>query len=309
MESDRVDILLATYNGEKYVAAQIHSILKQSHHNFQILIRDDGSTDQTWNLLQDFAQRYPSKIKLFTSNIHVGTIQNFSTLMQHSTSGYLMCCDQDDIWMGDKVSKSLCAIKQAESYYGKSTPLLVHTDLKVVDERLELISPSFWRFSKISPTHCRAFGRLLMQNSVTGCTIIFNRPLLELALPIPPEAEMHDWWLALVACAFGKIEALKETPILYRQHGKNTVGAQKFSYRTFFKKQTKKLELIQKRKLQAKKFLNQFEKLLTAYQQEILNCYIDLEHQTPFQRRMQMIKYGFWRNGLFRNLITLLIGK
>jgi hypothetical protein len=116
----------------------------------------------------------------------------------------------------------------AEAEHGRDHPLLVHTDLAVVDRRLQPISPSFWRYQNIHPAGRETLNRLLAQNVVTGCSMMLNRALRERALPIPAEACMHDWWLALVAAAFGRITHLPEPTVLYRQHGGNDTGAKRW---------------------------------------------------------------------------------
>ena len=139
-----VDILMATYNGELYLEEQIKSIIKQSYKNWILYIRDDGSKDNTLKIINRYTYKYPDKIKLIADDRgNLGSNMNFKELMQYSKNEYCMFCDQDDVWLEDKIKLSLDKIKKLENKYGKNTPILVHTDLKVVNEKLDEISESF----------------------------------------------------------------------------------------------------------------------------------------------------------------------
>jgi glycosyltransferase involved in cell wall biosynthesis len=300
-----IDILLATYNGERYLCAQIDSILNQSYQDFRLLIRDDRSTDGTGAILAGYAQQYPDKVVLLSSDENLGVKGNFSELMEQSAAPYLMFADQDDIWQKEKVEKSLKAIQELENE--RMQPLLVHTDLQVVNEQLELLDSSFWRYAGLNPA-LSSLNRLLVQNMVTGCTVIFNRQLLEIALPIPAEALMHDWWLALVASAFGRIESLAEPMMLYRQHGANNLGAQKFSSLSWCWKGMKKV-LSKRSRLtekQATRFLHRYCLRLSPQQQELVLAYGQLSQKSWWQSRRQIIKHRFFRHGLLRTIFVLL---
>ena len=140
-----------------------------------------------------------------------------------------MFCDQDDVWFPDKIAVTLGKMQELEGRHGGERPLLVHTDMKVADGNLRVVADSLWRYQKSDPVRGEALNRLLVQNCATGCSMMINRALCDLALPIPAEAMMHDWWLVLVAAAFGTIGHCAEPTLLYRQHGANDVGAKKWS--------------------------------------------------------------------------------
>jgi glycosyltransferase involved in cell wall biosynthesis len=233
--NDQVDILLATFQGGLYLKEQLLSLIQQSYSNFHIFIRDDGSTDQTVTIIESFRKIYPERITVIPSAQCLGVKGNFSELMHHTKAKYIMFCDQDDIWLPHKIKLSLDKMKTLENQHGP-IPLLVHTDLQVVKSDLTLIARSFWKYSKLDPSK-NSLNDLLSKNTVTGCALMINQKLLELAYPIPDQCIMHDWWIVLVATIFGKIEFIKEAPILYRQHGKNAVGALKFNFWYYFKRQ------------------------------------------------------------------------
>jgi glycosyltransferase involved in cell wall biosynthesis len=221
-----IEILLATYNGERFLREQIDSILAQDYENWRVLARDDGSTDDTVSILREYEKRLPSRFRVLATSAGTGHPKwNFLRLMEASTSQYICFADQDDVWLPQKLSLTMQAMGRLEARHGKALPLLAFTDLRVVNERLETIAESLWKFHGLNPRKVNHFARLIGQNVVTGSTAMANRRLVELALRMPEEAEMHDSWVALAASAFGAGEAVPVQTVLYRQHDKNMLGA------------------------------------------------------------------------------------
>lgn len=223
--NDKVDILLATFNGEKYLESQIDSILKQTYTNWQLIIHDDGSNDNTTSIIKNYKIKYPEKIKFIDDNIKTGgPKQNFFYLLNFIESDYIMFCDQDDFWMKDKISSSLQLIKEKENEKeNENIPILIHTDLAIADKNLNIIYKSMSGYKKFKSPQCLL--DTIFSNSVTGCTILCNRKLIN-QLSTPKEAVIHDWWLAIETYRNnGKIYYLNQPTILYRQHEKNNVGA------------------------------------------------------------------------------------
>lgn len=304
-----IDILMATYNGERYLSEQIQSLLNQTYAQIHLIIRDDCSKDNTPFLLAEYAKNNPERITLLHGNRQLGIKGNFSELMKHASSPYVMFCDQDDVWLPTKVAKTLHQIKHLEKLHGKDSPLLVHTDLAVVRHDLSLICNSFWQYTKLVPKRSHQLNRLLVQNVVTGCSMMINRPLLELAYPIPSEAMMHDWWIAIVASAFGSISAIKESTLLYRQHGQNSLGAKKFLSLSHLKNGLKKLLLKdEKRFNQAAVFFERFQEILGYPHREIVDVYRTLPKRSWLAKRTLLFKYQFFRNGLIRNAAAFFWG-
>jgi hypothetical protein len=228
MSQALVDVLLATYNGANYLAQQIESILAQTHQEFRILVSDDGSSDATMEILLRYRTTLGERLVLVpypTSGR--GLVRNFENLMQASlrdgVARWMAFADQDDVWLPQKLAVTLAAMARIEAGQGERVPCLVHTDLTVVDDQLTVRSASFARYQRMDPAACSGLS-LLSVNQVTGCTMMINRALLQLALPVPPEAILHDWWCAIVSGA-GRRVFLVDPMILYRQHGANQVGA------------------------------------------------------------------------------------
>ncbi len=222
-----IDILLATYNGQAYLREQIDSILAQSNQDWQLLIRDDASDDDTLSIIKDYVTRYPDRVKLIEDNSgHLGASLNFQRLLENSITEYIMFCDQDDVWLPNKIEATLKLMKTTEKSY-PDKPILVHTDLRVVDSQLKTIATSTWRYQKTPPETGNDFNKVMLQNVATGCTIMINEKAKVVSLPIPKEAVMHDWWIAINVAKHGEIVYIPDQLVLYRQHLNNAVGAKK----------------------------------------------------------------------------------
>lgn len=213
----KVQVLLSSYNGEKYLAAQLESILAQDYEEISILIRDDGSTDHTLEIIQYYADKYANIAYYVGKNL--GVQQSFFQLMQHAdkTADYYAFSDQDDVWLPEKIRQAVQLLEKQD----QSLPLLYASKTTLVDAGLKEI-PIRKKEVKIRPE----FGNALVENVCTGCTEVFNRRLLELVTKqLPTYAIMHDWWLYLCATAFGQVYYDVNSYILYRQHGNNQVGS------------------------------------------------------------------------------------
>lgn len=225
MESAKVDILLATYNGEKYLRAQLDSILSQTYSNFRLLISDDSSSDNTRKILEEYKEK-DNRISLFFQEKNLGVIKNFEFLLKKVVSKYYMFSDQDDIWKENKIEKSVSKIETTNSD-------LVYSDLEVVDENLNVTYPSYWKlkgiYNKIKKYN--NFESLYLNNFVTGCTLISKKELIDKVLPLPNTSKyvLHDYWIPLIISQNGKIDYIDEPLIKYRQHKNNKIGSKKRS--------------------------------------------------------------------------------
>lgn len=219
----KIDILMATYNGEKYVAEQIESILNQTYTNFNLIISDDCSTDSTREILEEYKQK-DSRIEVYYQEQNLGYVKNFEFLLTKVESEVYMLSDQDDVWLKEKVEKTYNKLVQEKAD-------LVYTDLKVVDENLQEINPSFMRMMKFyrKATKYKDYRVAYLYNTATGCTIISKKKFLDKVLPVPKNKKylIHDSWIMLVVSMLGKTVYMDEAYILYRQHGNNQVGAKK----------------------------------------------------------------------------------
>lgn len=236
-----ISILMATYNGEKYLREQIDSILAQTEQNWILFVRDDGSTDSTPEIIHEYAMNYPGMIIPVHDDLGgLGCIGNFMTLLKYARSDYYMFCDQDDIWMSDKAEKALKAMKSAEAEMmceaasGSQSircgrPVCVHTDLEVIDGNGQTVHPSFVEKLGLDASGA-TFASMIFSNVATGCTMMINEAMKKLLEEVPSSCMMHDQWIALLAEGCGKRVFLPEATIRYRQHGENVMGAKGRSF-------------------------------------------------------------------------------
>lgn len=305
-------ILLSTYNGAPYLASQIDSLLAQTCKGWHLLVRDDGSTDATSEILAAYRDRSPDRITILPPDgLRLGAAASFSALMDAADADYFMFCDQDDVWMPDKIERTVALMASLEHKHGFAMPLLVHTDLAVTDANLTPVAGSLWSFQHSDPVGGVALNRLLVQNAVTGCTVMINRPLRDLALPLPADAVMHDWWLALVAAAFGAIAHLQEPTVLYRQHGSNDIGATGFNLADIVHRFTHWSEVnavIGQLYRQSAVFLGRYRERLAPVQVEMLDAFATMEQAGVLERRVRILKYRFFYTGFLRNFGRLLLG-
>jgi hypothetical protein len=227
-------VLLPVFNGARYLLPLLHSVLSQTHTPLRLLCRDDGSSDESAQLLSACAQAHPDRVILHHEpQGNLGACASFSVLMSEAlrqtentdSPVYFSLADQDDIWLPHKLERLLSRIQALEQSAPPGTPVLVHSDLRVVDQAGDEIAPSFVAYQGLKPER-QGLGAQLMLNTLTGCTALINRPLLALSTPVHPGAAMHDGWISLAASAFGQRAFIPEPLMDYRQHAHNTLGAQ-----------------------------------------------------------------------------------
>ncbi len=308
----KIDVLLAVYNNENYLDEQLDSLLAQTYQNFRIIARDDCSTDRSRIILEKFALKYPEKITLIKGTVNKGARGNFSHLFELAKNDYAMFCDGDDVWLPNKIQDSLTLMKLCEGRYGLDTPLLIHTDLAVVDKTLQLLHPFFSIYSNLNPIAGAALNRLLPQNVITGCTMLINQSLIRRVCCIPEQAIMHDWWIALIASIFGRIHFLPKATLLYRQHGKNDTGAKNWrSWKSQWLAAKKALlpserivlhQRFQKTIEQARQLLCCYDAQLPAEVKKTLTAYCLLDRLGPIQKRWIFLRKRFFKQGIMKNI-------
>lgn len=225
---EQIDVLLATYNGEKYIKQQIESILSQTYKNIRLIISDDCSTDNTINILKEYEEK-DNRIKLYIQSKNLGVVKNIEFLLEKVENELYMLSDQDDVWLPEKIEKSMQTLKNSDAD-------LVFGDLEVVDEELNTIYTSFGDFMLLNKKIQKYIdtNRInYLYNCVTGCTILSKKKFIEKILPFPTMSKylIHDYWLGLIISFNGKLAYMPEKYIKYRQHGNNEVGAKKVSHK------------------------------------------------------------------------------
>jgi glycosyltransferase involved in cell wall biosynthesis len=305
MSKNNIDILISTYNGEEYLGEQLQSIIEQDINDWHIILRDDGSEDNTVLIAEGFASRYPGRMTILSElKQRLGINGSFEYLLRNSSSPYVAFCDQDDVWFSDKLRLLREAVQQVERTKGRQLPVLVHSDLQVVNKNLGIIADSFWMYQKLNPLKMQTLERLLVQNCVTGCATLVNRPLIKCALPIPEGVIMHDWWFALLAVSVGEISCISAKTVKYRQHEMNDTGAKEWNmlsvFRAMFRGRKQLHESIIKTRNQAKALLASGK--LSEKHAGIVSRYINLFDQNGIFKRLMIIRMGFFKYGFIRNV-------
>jgi len=216
-----VAVLLAAFNGEKYLKQQLDSILSQTYKNFKIYISDDCSSDLTPKLLEQYQKKYPQKIFYTVNKKNIGFVKNFEQLIKNCTEPYLALCDQDDIWKINKLELQMQAILQSENKHPEKT-LLVHSNLQMMREDGHDFGTPFLNYRKITLPSEKSVNKIISHNGVMGCTLLFNKKLKENILPFPASVNLHDYWIAIVNEVIGHRITLTECLVRYRIHQSNT---------------------------------------------------------------------------------------
>ena len=321
-----IDILLATYNGERFIDKQIKSLVTQTRDNLdqelRLIIRDDGSSDRTIDIINRRLEYYrarredPMKVMILDDNKSTGSPSgNFLKLLAVSNADYIMFSDQDDMWYRRKTEVTYECMKRQEKLYGKDTPILVHSDLSLMDEEGRKIASSFYDYQKLPREDLLA--QLLIQNTVTGCTVMLNKAAVDL-LKRAPEGEMvlmYDHYAAILVAATGHIAFIDEPLIRYRQHSGNIVGAHAADtideYKARFSLgRDKFLKDMDQSYRQAGYIARRYEKeILAASGQETLDMmkeYSELIMAGKVERMNFFQKYKVYKNGALKKAIQML---
>ena len=303
----KVNILMSTYNGQQFLAEQIRSIQDQSYTDWTLFIRDDGSSDNTKEILKDF-ERQDSRIHLIDSDKsdNLGVIKSFHKLVNHDRADYYFFSDQDDVWLPNKLELSL---KEAQNYLA-DLPLMVYMDLKVVNQDLEIMTESM---VKSQSHHANTeLVQELTENTVTGGVAMINHALAEM-WQVTDDILMHDWYLALLASAFGNLVFIDQPGELYRQHSDNVLGARTLSKR--FKKWIRPhilfavyWDLIKNSQKQASHLL---QMPLSQSNRELIEAFVTIMDKSMLERFRILRKYGLRKNKAFHTLVftTLIVTK
>ena len=276
----KVQVLLSTYNGQKYLKELMDSVLTQDYPNLEILVRDDGSSDNTLNILKKYSDLKNVQI---LQGENIGAIKSFFKLLQLSSpdAEYIALCDQDDVWKKDKVSRAISFLERCS----RNIPAMYCSRTTIVDEKLKTIG-----YSQI-PKHKPCFNNALVQNIATGCTIVINDVARRLiSKEFPMSVRMHDWWIYQIVSAFGEIIYDNESRILYRQHSSNIVGVKSVFIMQYQERIRRFLKYgrVQLVTAQAEEFRKIYGLSLPKDKKIILNRFID-ERKTFIGR----LRYAF----------------
>lgn len=296
---------MSTYNGEKFVAEQIESIQKQTHTEWHLIIRDDGSTDKTCEIIGDFVNK-DSRIKLIRAE-NVGVIKSFYELIKNNNeANFYFFADQDDYWLPEKLTVMLAEAKKHDN----RKPVMYYTDLTVTDKALNVTAKSMIR-SQSDHANTKLVQELT-ENTVTGGASMINHELAKL-WQTTNDIIMHDWYLALVAVALGELVYIDQPTHLYRQHDANVLGARTLSKRIkkwlhphlWFEKYW---GLITASQRQAQKLLTENLSAMSEADKALVTAYVTILEQPKEKRRQILAQYDLRKNknyhtSIFRTLI------
>ncbi|MDE6365140.1 MAG: glycosyltransferase family 2 protein [Lachnospiraceae bacterium] len=303
-----INIIMCTYNGERYISEQIQSIVDSTVKDWRLMIFDDQSIDHTIECIKYYQKKYSGKIYYKINQKKQGVVLNFlksiyEVGVQMKEHDLIMLCDQDDHWNRDKIQKTANGMKQLIQVYGNKIPLLVCTDVTVVDEMRNVLNPSFrnmnhYQIKKMDLSH------LLMENKVQGCTVMLNKSLAGMLDRLPHTAVMHDSWLALIAVVFGRIKYIDEPTMQYRQHTGNLQGS--ISYKEDVKNKFSNLrgqrQIVMKTTPQATEFLKLYRDVIPVGSRSVIKAFATLPRQNFVLRRYHIIRYHMWKSGMLRNI-------
>lgn len=223
-KNKKVAILMATYNGERYLKRQLDSLFAQTYSAWTLYVHDDGSTDNTCEVLSSNISIHPNMVILDLPK-HLGACDGFLSMMSKIDADYYFFCDQDDVWVPTKVEKELEAMARLELQH-PTKPIVVYSDLRVVGPDLSLLHDSYWKMAGIYPDFFTCFSRFAASSVTTGCTMCFNHEAKKDVVYPAKSIAMHDAWVTLCCMKHGGIVSpIKEKLVLYCQHGNNTLGA------------------------------------------------------------------------------------
>jgi rhamnosyltransferase len=294
-----VSILMATYNGEKYLRQQLLSLIAQSYVHWQLWIKDDGSTDTTVSIIDEFCSLDPRIHKVPSSENNLGSGKAFFSLLQYANTPYTIFCDQDDIWLEKKLEK-----------------LVQYADKKLSPEKVGIVYCDAYAYSDTSGTiisksishlHAQTLNEFLFFNSgYQGCSILFNQPLAKMAQHYTADFYMHDDIISLLAHTFGDVYFLDKPLMLYRQHDKNVTGQTARGYwdmaRGFFRSGA---SVLSRRHYEEKKeFFNHYKTIISPKDIPLFEAYLNFPKAMYLMRIWIIIKNRFSIGG--HHMILLL---
>nr|WP_210729378.1 glycosyltransferase family 2 protein [Streptococcus ovuberis] len=302
---------MSTYNGERFLAQQLDSIIAQTYTDWRLLIRDDGSSDGTRGIIADYVAKDERICWVDQdSQENLGVIKSFHRLVKLEDADVYLFSDQDDVWLSDKVASQL----ELAQRYPVEEPLLVYMDLKVVDDSLHVLEESMIkRQSHHANTSLEA---ILIENTVTGGVTLINHALAQ-RWTRTDGLIMHDWYLAILAASLGHLVYLDQPGELYRQHSQNVVGARtqdkRFKLfregpRTVYQRYWRHIHEIQD---QARTVLAEVGDRLSPDQHAILTNWISIDQQPLSERYRRLKTYGYRKNKRLHQLVftSLILSK
>ena len=221
MDEKKVAVLLSTYNGEKYVEAQLHSILTQTYKNLVVVVRDDGSKDKTVKIIKDYMENYDN-IKLVEGK-NLGFIKSFFELLKLEQADYYAFADQDDVWLPNKIALAVKSLNKLDD----SKPNMAFSNSDYYD-----VNMNFMKAGEKGKTY--SFTNSLYECVTQGMTMVINQKTKDIVLDYMPEKVFfHDWWVYMICSGMGNIAYDDVTTVKYRRDGKNATAEGESPFKLF----------------------------------------------------------------------------
>jgi glycosyltransferase involved in cell wall biosynthesis len=295
-----ISVAMATYNGGKYLAEQLDSILSQTLIPVEIIVCDDQSTDDTSEILENYSSK--GLLKYYINDQRLGFIGNFKKAVSLCNPGnYVALSDQDDIWLPSKLSLAAQYIKNIDD---KDSPAMVYSDLILVDQNKNLINPSF-RAELGQGGYIYCLETLFFGCFVNGCTMLMNPAMRSYFSTIPDQGALnHDTWMSMIAYTFGKADIVPEPQVYYRSHANNATEVGDFKRKGRLNRlfseiinSFKKNDLFEDQISFASEFYNTFQDKLSAEQKALFVRFINLKGKSWLEKKiaLRMFFRGKWK--------------
>lgn len=300
-------ILMATYNGAEYLEKQLDSILNQSYEAWELIIRDDQSTDDTPNIIHSYVEK-DERIKCIQyGSVHGSACRNFSQLFDwayENNKAYILFADQDDIWLDHKLERSLAGLLKNEAIHGAHCPLLCYSNLSFIDEQDRRIAMRLPLPPQLD------LPVLINENYAWGCTMILNQAAVRKIKHIPAESVNHDYYAALVISAFGKNILIDENLILYRQHRNNVSGnVDKMTLKSRFNRYFRDTEYMLKPLVNnyelVQSFFDRYHYELSNQQVKMVSSFLNQYQKSFLSLFVAMWRYHIFKIGFGKNVVYL----
>lgn len=307
-----VSVVMTSFNSQKFIREQLESIKSQTHKNWELVVADDCSTDDSDKIIKKFIEENRDRKIVFLKNsANLGLAKNFENGLRHASGRYIAVCDADDVWLTDKLEAELRFLESGN--YG-----MVYSDLAVVDENLRVTKKSFLKnyLSPLSNQKKDTFDELINENHIVGSTILFDARLKNILIPLS-KFDIHDHWIAIIFSIFSTIGYLNRPTVFYRQHAGNLIGANKYSIAGLVAKKSKislekHLELKKNSLLFLKDLLNVEgidDKIREIIRKKIEKTQILVDYLPKAKNGRKIFwkcLHGLWKLGAFREMAQVI---
>ena len=315
--SSTIDVICSVLNGERFLSEFLDSMQRQTHRDWRLWMRDDGSSDASVDIMRARATGDARVHLIHVGGPRLGIAGAYGWLLERvqRDARYVMTADADDIWLPNKMERTLETMRKAEASGSVETPILVHTDLIVVDEDLNVIHESFWTLTSYDPEPA-TLRRQIVRNLVAAPTLMLNAALCNVIGTTPAVARYQDYWFGLVAAALGRIVAVREATVLYRQHASNSVGAgdSRMTLNRLpaiiansLRNKAKFRDDLEHSAAQAQELLERYGDRLSSADRQLLGAFARMPRRSFLARKIDLVRYRVLPETSFLQAVGILL--